>query len=186
MQYSAYPPSTQTPTKILPGDLILFCAIAGTPAEYLLTFADLVASVEAIFNRKLKVTHTSADINPLDDTYAYVVADAVVTLTLPLAASYPGQQYVFTNASAGDLTLAVSGGDTIMAGLSYVIPPYCTIAVISGGPGNCWSVSPAPAYGATAQRPTAPGTGFQYFDTDLGYPIWYDSTQWVDATGTPV
>jgi hypothetical protein len=48
---------------------------------------------------------------------------------------------------------------------------------------------PPPAYGGSAGRPTTPPTGTQYFDTDLGttgMPIWWDSAQWVDATGTPV
>lgn len=43
--------------------------------------------------------------------------------------------------------------------------------------------------GTTTTRPTStmPGRwiGMPYFDTTLGYPIWWDGTQWVDATGTP-
>lgn len=39
--------------------------------------------------------------------------------------------------------------------------------------------------GPTANRPTARlWVGRQYFDTDLGYPVWYDGTKWVDASGT--
>jgi hypothetical protein len=38
--------------------------------------------------------------------------------------------------------------------------------------------------GTTAQRPTADlYVGKQFFDTTLGYPIWYDGSVWVDATG---
>jgi len=40
--------------------------------------------------------------------------------------------------------------------------------------------------GDTATRPAVAVTGQRYFDTDLGYPIWWDGAQWVDATGTPV
>lgn len=46
-----------------------------------------------------------------------------------------------------------------------------------------------PSRGPTLARPTGfPGllVGQQYFDTDLGYPIWWDGAQWVDASGTPV
>ena len=32
----------------------------------------------------------------------------------------------------------------------------------------------------------APVLGMMYFDTDEGKPIWYDGTDWVDATGTIV
>ena len=40
--------------------------------------------------------------------------------------------------------------------------------------------------GTTANRPSSP-TNYQfYFDTDLGKPIWYNGTDWVDSTGTVV
>jgi hypothetical protein len=38
--------------------------------------------------------------------------------------------------------------------------------------------------GDTASRPTE--NQHQYFDTDLGLPIWWNETDWVDATGTNV
>jgi hypothetical protein len=42
-----------------------------------------------------------------------------------------------------------------------------------------------PQNGATADRPTQNlQIGQFYFDTTLGYPVWYDGTDWVDATGT--
>ena len=55
---------------------------------------------------------------------------------------------------------------------------------------NAWNVQvygALTAAGATADRP-AVGlyTGQYYFDTDLGIPIWYNGTDWVDATGTVV
>jgi hypothetical protein len=40
--------------------------------------------------------------------------------------------------------------------------------------------------GTTAGRPGSPATAQRYFDTDLGQPIWYDGTDWVDAQGTTV
>lgn len=41
--------------------------------------------------------------------------------------------------------------------------------------------------GETAARPTKIlWVGRTYFDTDLGKPIWYDGTNWVDATGLVV
>lgn len=44
-----------------------------------------------------------------------------------------------------------------------------------------------PANGSTANRPTTLlQIGQFYFDTTLGYPIWYDGTDWVDAAGTVV
>lgn len=44
-----------------------------------------------------------------------------------------------------------------------------------------------PVWGAGATRPSSPTLGEMFFDTSLvaPKPIWWDSTQWVDATGTP-
>lgn len=40
--------------------------------------------------------------------------------------------------------------------------------------------------GTTAQRPdTIRWIGRTYFDATLGIPIWWDGSQWVDATGAP-
>ena len=47
--------------------------------------------------------------------------------------------------------------------------------------------SSTPEYGLTADRPTL---GLQigqfYFDTTLGYPIWWNGTVWKNASGTTV
>jgi hypothetical protein len=44
-----------------------------------------------------------------------------------------------------------------------------------------------PASGTTADRPTTRLTiGQTYFDTTLGYPIWYNGTNWVNSAGTTV
>lgn len=43
-----------------------------------------------------------------------------------------------------------------------------------------------PASGITANRPIERLlVGQFYFDTTLGYPVWWDGTDWVDATGAP-
>jgi hypothetical protein len=38
----------------------------------------------------------------------------------------------------------------------------------------------------TAGRPASPKTGQPHFDTDLGLPIWYNGSDWIDATGAVV
>lgn len=40
--------------------------------------------------------------------------------------------------------------------------------------------------GATTHRPSLPNRFESYFDTTLGKPIWYDGSNWVDATGQVV
>ena len=43
------------------------------------------------------------------------------------------------------------------------------------------------ASGITSKRPTTKlFVGRTFFDTTLGKPIWYDGTNWVDATGATV
>lgn len=42
------------------------------------------------------------------------------------------------------------------------------------------------AGGTTANRPANPDTFQTYFDSTLGIPIWYNGTEWVDATGSTV
>lgn len=40
--------------------------------------------------------------------------------------------------------------------------------------------------GTTGARPTSSVIGQSYFDTTLGYPVWYGPSGWVDASGNPV
>jgi hypothetical protein len=40
--------------------------------------------------------------------------------------------------------------------------------------------------GGGGSRPSSPSVGQRFFDTDLGQPIWYDGTSWVDAQGNSV
>ena len=55
---------------------------------------------------------------------------------------------------------------------------------------NFLTIATIPEFGSTADRPTTNlAIGQQYFDTDLGttgIPIWWDGSDWVDATGTVV
>lgn len=62
-----------------------------------------------------------------------------------------------------------------------------TIELYFGQLDNFLTVLSTDSSGTTANRPTAElQTGQYYFDTTLGQPIWYDGTDWVDATGTTV
>jgi hypothetical protein len=40
--------------------------------------------------------------------------------------------------------------------------------------------------GTTENRPTTTFKGFQYFDTTLGKPVWWNGANWVDSNGTVV
>ena len=43
-----------------------------------------------------------------------------------------------------------------------------------------------PTSGNSASRPVTTQVGFQYFDTDLGYPIYWNGSSYVDSTGGTV
>jgi hypothetical protein len=52
---------------------------------------------------------------------------------------------------------------------------------------NFLTVISTPQNGTTANRPTQNlQVGQFYFDTTLGYPIWYNGTVWKNASGTTV
>lgn len=40
--------------------------------------------------------------------------------------------------------------------------------------------------GNTSNRPIEASKGFQYFDTTINKPIFWDGTKWIDATGATV
>lgn len=72
----------------------------------------------------------------------------------------------------GDEIVVYLGNDPEMAG------SYATIAYVDSKVDN---------NGTTSERPTTSASiGMSYFDTDLGYPIWYNGNSWVDSTGTTV
>lgn len=52
-----------------------------------------------------------------------------------------------------------------------------------GDDGNYHEIKQVSSYGPTAERPSNVSIGFQYFDTDLNRPIWWNGTEWVGATG---
>ena len=52
---------------------------------------------------------------------------------------------------------------------------------------NYTQATATPDYGITANRPTIKlQIGQYYFDTTLGYPIWWNGAKWVNASGTVV
>ena len=57
--------------------------------------------------------------------------------------------------------------------------------IVYDAPSGQWAPAPVQRTqaGATAARPASPKTGQMFFDTTLGKPIWWNGTQWVDATG---
>ena len=69
------------------------------------------------------------------------------------------------------------GNGTIIGNKTKVINLNVDRIVLSG----TWFDS-----GITSNRPTNVLVGFQYFDTTVNKPIFYDGSKWVDATGATV
>lgn len=69
------------------------------------------------------------------------------------------------------------GNGTIIGNKTKVINLNVDRIVLSG----TWFDS-----GTTSNRPTNVLVGFQYFDTTINKPIFWDGSKWIDATGATV
>lgn len=63
----------------------------------------------------------------------------------------------------------------------FVLRAHATQGTILSRPNRRSSGS-----GTTAERPTTAFIGFSFFDTSLGFPVSWDGSDWVDATGAVV
>lgn len=75
--------------------------------------------------------------------------------------------------STGTLTTSLTSSRVGFVGTSHVTQG--TVLVLPATNTN--------TSGTTAARPTTVIVGFKYFDTTLGIPVWWNGTNWVDATG---
>lgn len=103
--------------------------------------------------------------------------------------------YVKFNSGEGPPTTEQRYPGEIVFNASPTIGEYSFWVCIGAGvPGEWIGVGliqePEPTLrkaGSTAERPASPAIGFQYFDTDLGKPIYYNASGvWVDSTGVAV
>jgi hypothetical protein len=77
---------------------------------------------------------------------------------------------------AGSMALsAASGAICFFDGINF-----WTLGATSGGGGGY-----TPAGGPTSSRPGSPTTYEVYFDTTLGFPVWWTGSAWVNASGMP-
>jgi hypothetical protein len=78
-----------------------------------------------------------------------------------------------TTTGPTDLTIGAIADGEFLKRVGTVI-----VSAVSGGG--------VPLGGTTAARPVTPAQYTNYFDTDLGLPIWYFGVIWVDAAGVSV
>ncbi len=71
----------------------------------------------------------------LDASYEYIEPNSgsPMTITVPLASSFPGQQWRIFNKGTGDVTLQRTGGDTIAGATALVLAQYESVIIISDG-----------------------------------------------------
>lgn len=99
--------------------------------------------------------------------------------------------YDLASGNAG-IPIAISGILRVARSGSIIHQIYTTTTNFvytrfrSGGVWTSWKRLAEFYVGTTASRPTATFTGQQYYDTTLTKPIWWDGTDWKDATGTIV
>ena len=99
--------------------------------------------------------------------------------------------------SAGSCTLTVGGNDIpslVLATSGYF--GYVDVFQVQQGNGNSspgtvicginGSGSFYTGHSTTSNRPTVSAIGSTWFDTTLGIPIWYNGSNWVNASGTTV
>jgi hypothetical protein len=96
------------------------------------------------------------------------------------------------NANGGNIdivTAAVSGtgirGKVTIDAREVDVSSVKIVNVANGTSANdAVNLSQLNSNGNTVSRPISPLAGQQYFDTTINKPIWYNGTNWVDATGT--
>lgn len=99
-----------------------------------LSYADFLAQLEADINPALAVSIPTTGIT-LDADLEYVEPNSgsPLTITVPLASSFPGQRWYIFNKGTGDVTLQRSGGDTIAGATALTLEQYESVIIVSDG-----------------------------------------------------
>lgn len=170
--------SIQTSTSTVDGSVILSGNLLVDPINDLgLSIVDLKTPV---FRNNLGVKKNAPNIfvDTLDATTAATNQQYINgVLRTELKTDTDGQVYFNHALTAGTLqevfhvtgTNRVEWSQTLDMNLNLLVSPRL---VLNGG--------------TTAGRPASPATFEEYYDTTIGKPIWYNGTNWKDATGATV
>lgn len=85
---------------------------------------------------------------------------------------------------AGNTTLDWQSNRLLESGMDAVHWGNRTLTNENAGIAQCWTE--AGQAGATGSRPGPVAVGYMFFDTTLGYTVWWNGAAWVDAVGTLV
>jgi len=166
---------TETGTTVLTGDAGGSGTIVYSTGEWSVTFNTAPTNLQDItadyqYGQSLRISTATGNLflqaNQVGRVEHYVIypqnpVRMVAVIVADAAIANPGE----SNPSiARD---SVTGAQVYWTGTKYI-----RLSVISG---------------ATGDRPASPDIDdAHYLDTDLGIPIWYDGSNWIDATGSTV
>lgn len=91
-------------------------------------------------------------------------------------------------------TSAFNDGDRLYSSSTGTLTTSATasfVGIVLNSNANVGTILASPASfdhadGTTAARPSTKPVGMMYFDTTLGTPIWWNGTNWVNASGVTV
>lgn len=130
---------------------------------------------------------SSPPINPPSNRFPFTLSESssMGDVVDAMRTAYNGltvHEQAFANIPAQVATQAMAAATTVIQESETVTTTPAGVTSFNGQTG---AVLYFPAGGATADRPGAPYSFFQYFDTDLGYPVWWNGSAWVNASGFP-
>ena len=126
---------------------------------------------------------------------SYTSSECGAMLDIPCYSNYYHLRVLMTADTSGNVESQSATNALIMA--ENKIRLFCaindqtdTISLDTTGDGNKYlgddgeyhEIKQVSSYGTSAERPSNTSIGFQYFDTDLNRPIWWNGTKWVGAT----
>lgn len=92
--------------------------------------------------------------------------------------------FIFNGYSLEAVKIAIDRGNGINTEADAKL---CVYQILHGIFNNDGELIPTvPNVGTTENRPTSPGQGESFFDTDVGGPIWYIAGAWKNAAGVEV
>jgi len=137
------------------------------------------AMIQAGTNLVLSIIEGSFLDNSAVPLVPVVQVDAGFSMTCVALAAVPFAAFLTPTTIAGDATSSLAFAHD--ASVEFVAQSLFVGAVLEIRTNQ--SAALQPSTGATAGRPLLPFAGQEYFDTTLGFPVWWNGAAWVGADG---
>lgn len=120
------------------------------------------------------------------DYGALIVLNDSAAVAVTLTSATPPFFCFLLNEGAGTVTLTPSPGTINGASTLTLLTGDGAIVFFDA---TDWEAIVNSVYtplgGATGSRPSSPPSYTSYFDTTLGYPVWWSGSEWVNSAGFP-